>query len=108
MAFGVEMAEGINSVGVHHRMKSTYEILLVAVCGVGHGCRWRLLSWHDAGFSSVVLLVCKIDAAKAYDCAAFRMRRGQKAILDFPLQSEANPKPNNNGRKRRIHQRGMS
>ncbi|KAK2402072.1 myosin protein XIF [Trifolium repens] len=41
-----------------------------------------------------------MDAAKA-----FRMRRGQKAILNFPLQSEANPKPNNSGRKRRIHQR---
>jgi hypothetical protein len=27
MAFGVEMAEGINSVGVHHRMKSTYEVI---------------------------------------------------------------------------------
>jgi hypothetical protein len=27
MAFDVEMAEGINSVGVHHRMKSTYEVI---------------------------------------------------------------------------------
>ncbi|KAJ7970635.1 Ethylene-responsive transcription factor [Quillaja saponaria] len=42
-----------------------------------------------------------VEAAKAYDCAAFRMR-GRKAILNFPLEAgKSEPVPNETGPKRR-------
>ncbi|KAL2543387.1 Integrase-type DNA-binding superfamily protein [Abeliophyllum distichum] len=41
-----------------------------------------------------------VDAARAYDCAAFKMRVS-KAILNFPLDAEKSDPPKNTGRKRR-------
>ncbi|KAG6644239.1 ethylene-responsive transcription factor ERF106-like [Carya illinoinensis] len=41
-----------------------------------------------------------VDAAKAYDCAAFKMR-GRKAILNFPLEAGVSSPNSFSGRKRR-------
>lgn len=48
-----------------------------------------------------------VDAAKAYDCAAFKMR-GRKAILNFPLEAGKSALNTFGARKRRRENRPVS
>ncbi|KAJ6347190.1 hypothetical protein OIU76_003814 [Salix suchowensis] len=45
-----------------------------------------------------------VDAARSYDCAAFKMR-GRKAILNFPLEAGLSSPPPATSRKRRRSKR---
>lgn len=48
-----------------------------------------------------------VDAAKAYDCAAFKMR-GRKAILNFPSEAGESALNGFGGRKRRKENRAVA
>ncbi|PNY03296.1 ethylene-responsive transcription factor erf106-like protein [Trifolium pratense] len=100
LAFGVEVAEGINSVGVlsYDLMNVLLANVVLEVEGAIDKLKWLADSGDYEVISNEVInrddwqSMCEIDAAKANDCATFKMT-GLKAILNFPLEAgKANPK----------------